>query len=99
MAKLSKQKKRPRASLLTILLILLLLAGTGQQLLRLREQVQSAQDERDRLAAQVQAQQQENDALSADIAVGATQEKMEDLARSELGWVYPGERVFVDTSN
>ena len=42
---------------------------------------------------------QENDALSADIAEGSTQEKMEDMARHELGMVYPNERVFSNISN
>ena len=42
---------------------------------------------------------QANDALAADIAEGNTQEKMEEIARDELGYVSPGERVFIDTSN
>ena len=32
--------------------------------------------------------------LAADIAEGATQEKMQEIARRELGWVLPGEYVF-----
>jgi cell division protein FtsL len=85
--------------LFTKVLVLLLLAGIGWQLFTLRAQVESAQTERDHLAAQVQAQQQKNDALAADIAAGGTQEQLEEIARAQLGWVYPGERVFVDTSN
>ena len=106
MAKAAKTKKQhARASLLTKLLVLLLLAGIGWQLFSLQGQVRAAQAEKaalaekDALAAQVQAKQQENDALSADIAQGGTQEKMEEIARQELGLVYPGERVFYDTSN
>ena len=100
MAKAAKIKKQhARASLLTKLLVLLLLAGIGWQLFHLQEQVRTAEAEKDALAAQVQAKQQENDALSADIAQGSTQEKMEEMAREELGLVYPGERVFYDTSN
>ena len=64
-----------------------------------QEQVRAAEAEKEALAAQVQAKQQENDALAADIAQGSTQEKMEEMAREELGLVYPGERVFYDTSN
>lgn len=100
MAKNAEKKTgRTHASLLTKLLILLLLAGIGMQLLSLQEDVKAAEVEKALLAAQVEAQQQENDALSADIAEGGTQEKMEELAREELGLVYPGERVFYDTSN
>ena len=47
----------------------------------------------------VNALQEENDTLEADIAEGATQEKMEDLAREKLGVVSPNERVFYDVSN
>ena len=95
----AKKSGRTHASLLTKLLILLLLAGIGMQLLRLQEDVKTAEAEKALLAAQVEAQQQENDALTADITEGGTQEKMEELAREELGLVYPGERVFFDTSN
>ncbi|WP_455581822.1 FtsB family cell division protein [Dysosmobacter sp.] len=100
MAKAAAQKKkRVGAGLLTKVLVLVLAAGIGWQLYQLRDQVQSAQLQKETLAAQVQEKQQENDALSADIAQGSTQEKMEEMARQELGLVYPGERVFYDTSN
>ena len=100
---MARQKKQPRqrvrASLFTKVLILVLLVGIGWQLVRLRDQVEAAEAEKARLETQIQAQQQENDALAADIAEGNTQEKMEEMAREELGLVYPGERVFYDTSN
>ena len=100
MAKNTTQKTgRVRASLLTRVLILVLLAGIGWQLFHLQDEVRAAEAEKEQLAVQVQAKQQENDALAADIAQGSTQEKMEELARQELGLVYPGERVFYDTSN
>ena len=100
MAKAAKQKKqRTRASFLTKLLVLLLLAGIGWQLFSLQGQVRAAQAEKAALAESVQAKQLENEALAADIAQGSTQEKNEEIARQELGLVYPGERVFYDTSN
>lgn len=100
MAKAAKQKKqRTRASFLTKLLVLALLAGIGWQLFSLQEQVRAAQAEKAALAESVQAKQLENEALAADIAQGSTQEKNEEIARQELGLVYPGERVFYDTSN
>ena len=94
-----KRGQRTRASLLTKVLILMLLAAMGWQLHLLRGQVADAQAQKEALAAQVEAQQQANDALSEDIAAGNTQEKMEELARDELGLVSPGERVFYDVSN
>ena len=103
-AKAQKGKRRVlRAGPLTKLLLLALLLGIGWQLVRLQDQVEAAQAERDLLAAQVETQRQENDALSADkirniifIAAGGTQEKMEEIARSELGMVFPDEYVLCD---
>ena len=91
--------RRTRASVLTKILILALLVGLGFQLYRQQSQVRDAQGELDALKAQVETQQQENDALSQDIAEGPTQEKMEEIAREQLGMISPGERVFYDVSN
>ncbi len=92
-------KRRAGAGLLTRVLLVLLLAGIGWQLYGLRDQVESARADRERLAAQVEAKRQENDALAADIAQGSTPEKMEEIAREDLGLVYPDEYVFYDVSN
>lgn len=99
MAKQKKAKKRAKSSLLTRLLLLVLLVGIGWQLYNLRDQVANAQSDMELLAARVDAQRQENDALSADIAEGNTPEKMEEIAREELGLVTPDEYVFYDVSN
>lgn len=93
------KKQRTRTGLLTKVLILALLVGMGWQLHRLRDQVADAQESRDVLAGEVAAQQQENDALAKDIAEGATSEKMQEIAREQLGMVEPRERVFCDVSN
>ena len=42
--------------------------------------------------------EQENAALEADIAEGPTEEKLQDIARDELGFVKPGEYVFDPTN-
>lgn len=94
-----KKKKRARSGLLTKLIILVLLVAIGWQLKDLHRQVESAQAEKERYAEQVELQQRENDALAADIAEGPTQEKVEEIAREELGLVTPNEYVFYDTSN
>lgn len=93
------KKQRVRAGILTKFVILALLAGLGWQLLQLKGQVEQAQEQRTSLAQQVSDLQEKNDALEADIAEGATEEKMEDLAREKLGVVSPNERVFYDVSN
>ena len=95
---MAKQKKQPRqrvrASLFTKVLLLVLLVGIGWQLVRIHDQVEAAVAEKARLETQIQAQQQENDALAADIAEGPTEEKIEEIARDELGYVKPGEYIF-----
>lgn len=91
-------KKHPGGLLLRLVLLLVLVA-IGWQLNSLRIQVLEAQAERDRTAQQVEALKQSNEALRADIAEGATDEKMKDLARNELGWTDPNEYVFYDQSN
>ena len=95
----SSKRTHAHASLLTKVVIVVLLAAIGWQLYELRDQVSAAQAEKEYYAQRVDVQQQENDALSADIAEGATPEKMEEIAREQLGLVTPGEYVFYDTSN
>ncbi|WP_295581278.1 septum formation initiator family protein [uncultured Oscillibacter sp.] len=95
----AKRSRRAKSGLLTRVLLLALLGGIGWQLYSLRDQVERAQVDQARLAAQVEAKQRENDTLSADIAQGGTQEKMEEIAREQLGLVTPGEYVFYDVSN
>ena len=100
-----KNRRILRAGPLTKLLLLVLLLGIGWQLYRLQSQVEAAQVEKDLLAGQVEAKRQENSALAADIAAGGAPipaklsmvlEKMEEIARNELGMVFPGEYVLCD---
>ena len=93
------KKQHAKSGLLTRLLLLVLLVGIGWQLYSLQDQVDAARTDMELLSARVDAQRQENAALSADIAEGNTPEKMEELAREELGLVTPDEYVFYDVSN
>lgn len=93
------KNQRVRVSLFTKVILLLLLVGIGWQLYRLNGQVAAAQSQKDQLSGQVSAQRQENDALTESIENGGDQEKMEEIARDELGLVGPGEKVFYDVSN
>lgn len=97
--KSGKKRRRARASLPAKILILTLLVAIGWQLHSLNGQLESAQAEKERLAAQVEAKTQENDILAADIAQGTTPEKMQEIAREELGWIAPGEYVFYNRNN
>ena len=96
---MAKERKTPkavklRAGLLTKLLIVILLAALACEVFTLREKVAGAEAEKARVAALVEGKRQENDALAADIDEGCTPEKMQEIARRELGWVLPGEYVF-----
>ena len=92
--KKARTRKKGKTGPLTKLVILLLLAVMGWQLYGLRGQLERARAERDQYASQVAVQQQTNAALEADIAEGPTDEKLEEIARDELGLVKPGEYVF-----
>ena len=96
---MAKTPKKAGNGLVTRLVILALAAVIGWQLYGLRDQLASAQAERDAYQAQVEALRQENDALAADIEEGATEEMMEEIARKELGVVTPGEYVFSHRGN
>ena len=89
-----RKKVKVRARPLTKLVILVLLVAIGWQLYGLRSQVRRAQEEREQYAALVAEKQRENAALEADITEGPTDEKLEEIARDELGLEKPGEYVF-----
>ena len=89
---------RPHAGILTKAVIVILLATIGWQIYDLRGQIENAQAEKERYAVQVEEKARENAALKADLAEGPTAEKLEDIARDELGYVKPGEYVFDPTN-
>ena len=94
---MAKQKRagpvKLRTGLRARLLIVILLAALVCKVYAMREQVSDAEAEKARIAAQVERRRQENDALAADIEEGCTPEKMQEIARRELGWALPGEYV------
>lgn len=92
--KKARATKKAKTGPLTKLIIVVLLAIISWQLYGLQDQLERARSERDLYAAKVAAQQQENAALEADIAAGPTDEKLQEIARDELGLVKPGEYVF-----
>lgn len=99
MAKHTAKPKKAGSGLMAKLVILVLIVLIGWQLYGLQDQLTAAQAERDRYQTEVETLRQENDALAADIAEGTTQEKMEEIARKELGVVTPGEYVFSHRGN
>ncbi len=91
--------KVKRAGLWTKLLVLVLLVATVTGLLSMRAQLREAQAQRDELSQQVQEQLEVNAALAEDVANSGDPEYLENIARSRLGLLEPGEIKFVDTSD
>lgn len=80
------------------LVVLSVVVYAGITLYHLQGQIQVATAQRAELTAQVQTLQDRNQALRADIAAADKPEKLEEVARDELGMVKNGEKVFYDTS-
>ena len=87
------QKKRPN-SRLTRWLLALLLAGFGIQLYSLYSRLQTARQEEAVYAQQLEELREENQRLRSDIENSGDLTLMGDIAREELGYVGPGEKVF-----
>lgn len=97
-AKNSASRRAP-ISFTALLLIAVMIVAVGWQMQKLQAQVAAAEIERDRYEQQVAEIKLENETLRADIAAGDTTEKMEQIAREQLGLVTRGEYVFYDVSN
>ena len=95
----TEQRKPRHVSAAVIVLVLVILVAMGWRLNGLRAQLQTARFERDRYQDQVEEMEEKNAALSDDIEEGVTEEKIEEIARNDLGMVLPGEYVFYNTGN
>lgn len=89
--------KTKRASILTKLVVLALLAGVATALLNLRAQIEGAQADLAQIQDQVTAQRQTNDELSAAVENNDDPDRQANIARGKLGLVLPGEYVFYFT--
>ena len=98
MAEQAKKEKK-RASLLTVLVIFVLLALLGVELVHIRAQIDEAETAQQELQAKLDAARQENDALSSALEKAGDPEFLQELARDQLGYVTPGEKTFYDVSN
>lgn len=86
-----------KAGLLTKLVVLALLAASAIGLLNVRNQILQAEAERADMESQVARQAQTNADLADAVANSDDPERQEDIARSKLGLVSPGEKVFIYT--
>ena len=94
-----RKSKPGAAGILTKVVLVAVLAYAGATLLHLQNQLQTAREQETQLAAQVQELQDKNNALRSDIAASGDPDKLGDVARSELGMVESGEKVFYETGS
>ena len=93
--KMSK-RKMPGIAKLAMLAFLIYAAVT---IVSLRSQIADKQAELDSLSLRVQEYEDANAALQEEMQTGISEEEISELARNELSYAEPGERVFVDTSS
>ena len=92
-------KAKLRTSALTLVVIGVLLFIVTSALFRMQKQIEAAQAEQASLEQQLSVQKQENASLEAALDKADDLEYLQELARSELGYVTPGEKDFYDVSS
>ncbi len=85
-----------KTGFLTRIVILALLVYACISLVTVWGQVNQAREERDALQAQIEETRQENAELEYQIEHAGDPATIEDIARSKLGLVKPGEKIFYD---
>ncbi len=91
--------KFKRAGITTKIVIFAIIVYAGITLVSLKVQVSNARAQRDELQSQVNAELQKNDELQYAIDHSTDPDTIEDIARSKLGLVKPGEKIFYDVNN
>ena len=95
----SRKKAKKKISPVVLLVIALLTAVLGVQIVRVYRQLKVARTEESVLSQQLQEQQQENDALRSDLAKKNDESFIKALARDLLGRAEEGERIFYDVND
>lgn len=88
-----------RAGLITKIVILAIIVYAGITLVTLKVQVSDARVQRDELQTKVDAELQRNTELQYAIDHSTDPDTISDIARSKLGLVKPGEKIFYDVNN
>lgn len=96
---MARARQKQKGSILISILLIVLALLLGAHLMGLREKIRTAEEEQAALAAQIEQTQQDNAQLEAALEKKGDAEYLQELARSELGMVAPGEKVFHDVSN
>ncbi len=91
--------KLKRSSLFIKIVILALIVYAAISLVGAKNRIAAAQADQAALQAKVDAALQENAELAYDVAHAGDQETIESIARTKLGLVMPGEKIFIDVGN
>ena len=91
--------KFKRSSIFIKIVVLALVVSAAVSIAAARGKIADAAAERERLQAEVDEALQKNAELEYDIAHASDDETIADIARTKLGLVEPGEKIFYDVGN
>ncbi len=91
--------KLKRSSLFMKIVILALIVYACIALVGAKNRIAAAKADQAELQAKVDAALQENAQLEYDVAHAGDPETIESIARTKLGLVKPGEKIFYDVGN
>ena len=91
--------KLKRSGLFMKIVILALIVYAAIMLVGAKNRIAAAQADHAALQAKVDVALQENAELAYDVAHAGDQETIESIARTKLGLVMPGEKIFIDVGN
>lgn len=92
------KQNKPRKNVILRLCIFAFVLYAAVMLVDMQVQLASRKQEADELAARVDEQFLANKELERRLQAGAGDEYIERVAREELDYVYPDEKVFIDIS-
>ena len=91
--------KLKRASILTKIVIIALIIYAAVSISNTRRDIARAEEQKANLQAQVDIVLQENAELEYNIDHASDPETIAEIARTKLGLVMPGEKIFYDVGN
>jgi len=91
--------KLKRSSLFMKIVILALIVYAAISLVGAKNKIATAEEDQALLRAKVDTMLRENAELEYDVAHAGDPETIESVARTKLGLVMPGEKIFFDVGN
>lgn len=88
-----------RSSIFIKIVVLALVVCAAVSIAATRSKIAAAAAEREKLRTQVDEALQKNAELEYDIAHASDNETIAEIARTKLGLVEPGEKIFCDVGN